>query len=78
MQAHPCCPEIKVVGTKHKKNEKAWRKSLEYGKNFVSFLGQTRTWRLRIWWTKASVSCSNRSVVATCEHAYSASSSTRL
>jgi hypothetical protein len=31
-----------------------------------------------LWWIKVSVSCSNLFVVVTCEHADSASSSTRL
>jgi hypothetical protein len=77
-QAHLRCPEIKTVGTKHKINEKAWRKTLDYGQELVSHLRLTRTGHKMFQWTEANVSCSNLSVVVACEHADSASSSTHL
>jgi hypothetical protein len=50
----------RAVETKHKRNEKACRRSLECGQEFASIFKLTRTGCRIFWWTEANILCSNR------------------
>jgi hypothetical protein len=63
------------VKTKHRRDEREQKKLEECGQDVFKL---TRIRCRMLWWTEASISYSNLSALATCEHANSGSSPTHL
>jgi hypothetical protein len=77
MQARLRYPGTRATKTKHQRDERVQKKTMECGQD-VSLSRLTQIRHRMFWWTKVSVSCSILSAVATCEHIDSASSPTCL